>query len=338
MVIRILTDGGGKNASPSIDLAGQSLSNGELAGLVVRKDETHAEAKTRHDGRKILKICTFKVKPEFRGEKLGELLLKQVLWFAQKNSYDLTYVTTYPDQIFLIRILEYYGFEMTGKNDGNENVYEKPLSCARLRACGGPNLFELARTNYPRFVAAPPAEAFCVPVRGEYHNVLFPEMAQRSQPDLFEIAGLAVPGVGPRTPGNTIGKVYLCRARTRALGPGSILIFYRSKSPGYIYSQCATTVGVVEAVYSASSLDDLVRLTAKRSVYSTQQMEQMVCNNNEPVKVVDFLLVGHLDPPATLHDLLEDCVFCGHPPQSICHLSSERFASLKRRMNFGFEV
>ena len=51
--------------------------NGELAGLIVRKDEAHAEAKTRHTGPKILKVCTFKVKPEFRGEKLGELLLKQ---------------------------------------------------------------------------------------------------------------------------------------------------------------------------------------------------------------------------------------------------------------------
>jgi ribosomal protein S18 acetylase RimI-like enzyme len=56
----------------------------ELAGLVVRKEETHAEAKTRFHGPKILKICTFKVKPKYRGEKLGELLLKQALWFAQK--------------------------------------------------------------------------------------------------------------------------------------------------------------------------------------------------------------------------------------------------------------
>jgi GNAT superfamily N-acetyltransferase len=312
--------------------------NGELAGLVVRKDETHVEAKTRNEAQKILKICTFKVKPKFRGEKLGELLLKQALWFAQKNRYDLTYVTTYPDQIFLIRILEYFGFEMTGKNDTGENVYEKPLFSVRLQPCSGANLFELARANYPRFVADPPAEAFCVPVRGEYHNVLFPEMALRSQPDLFEIAGLAVPGVGPRTPGNTIRKVYLCRARTKALSPGAILIFYRSKSPGYIHSQCATSVGVVEAVYEASSLDELVRLTAKRSVYSTRQLQNMVSHNNEVVKVIDFLLVGHLDPPATLDDLLREKVFCSHPPQSICQLPPERLAPLKRRMNFGFAV
>jgi len=41
-----------------------------------------------------------KVKLKFRGEKLGELLLKQILWFAFKNSYDLVYLTTFPGSDF----------------------------------------------------------------------------------------------------------------------------------------------------------------------------------------------------------------------------------------------
>ena len=40
--------------------------DGEIAGLVVRKEKTHAEAKTHHRGPKILKVCTFKVKPRSR--------------------------------------------------------------------------------------------------------------------------------------------------------------------------------------------------------------------------------------------------------------------------------
>jgi ribosomal protein S18 acetylase RimI-like enzyme len=44
---------------------------GELAGLVVRKIESHAEAGTKHHGPKILKLCTFKVKPKFRGQNLA---------------------------------------------------------------------------------------------------------------------------------------------------------------------------------------------------------------------------------------------------------------------------
>ena len=52
---------------------------GRLAGVAVRKDEDHSEAGTEFAGSKILKIATFKVHPDFRGERLGELLLKQVL-------------------------------------------------------------------------------------------------------------------------------------------------------------------------------------------------------------------------------------------------------------------
>jgi hypothetical protein len=44
---------------------------------------------------------------DFQGEKFGELLLKQVLWFAQSNFYDLVYLTAFPQQAFLIDLLSY---------------------------------------------------------------------------------------------------------------------------------------------------------------------------------------------------------------------------------------
>ena len=69
-----------------------------IAGLLVRKDETSSDTDATEKANKILKICTFKVRPERRGLKLGELLLKKVFWFAQKNKYDLVYVTTYEGQ------------------------------------------------------------------------------------------------------------------------------------------------------------------------------------------------------------------------------------------------
>ncbi|WP_410315587.1 hypothetical protein, partial [Klebsiella pneumoniae] len=72
--------------------------NQNIAGLVVREDESPENTDATLPAKKILKICTFKVRPESRGFKLGELLLKKVFWFAQKNSYDLVYVTTYDGQ------------------------------------------------------------------------------------------------------------------------------------------------------------------------------------------------------------------------------------------------
>src|SRR5258708_11123191 len=121
-------------------------------------------------------MCTFKVKPKYRGEKLGELLLKQVLWFAQKNAFDLIYLTTFGDQTVLISVLLYYGFEKTGKNALGEDVYEKRLSRDRVEPLPGENLFDVARMNYPRFVGRSPADAFCVPILVEYHDILFPEL------------------------------------------------------------------------------------------------------------------------------------------------------------------
>jgi hypothetical protein len=310
----------------------------ELAGLVVRKEETHAEAQTLHPGPKILKVCTLKVKPKFRGEKLGELLLKQILWFAQKNQFDLVYLTTFEAQTDLINVLEYYGFAMAGTNGLGEQIYEKPLPRDLLIPGAGSNLFDLARTNYPRFVARPPASVFCVPIRGEYHDVLFPELAIRVQGDLFGVSAAQGANQAARRPGNTIRKVYLCRAPTTQLRAGSVLLFYRSRSPKYVASQSATSVGVVEAVSTARNLEDLVRLTAKRSVYSEVQLEEFGATDAKPVKVVDFLLVGHLDPLMKLDELDREGVFTGHPPQSICHLPPERFSPVRRRMNFGFEV
>lgn len=58
----------------------------KLAGFIIRKDETHVEAGTVHPGPKILKLCTFKISPTYTGEKFGEHLLKQALWYAQRNS------------------------------------------------------------------------------------------------------------------------------------------------------------------------------------------------------------------------------------------------------------
>jgi GNAT superfamily N-acetyltransferase len=313
----------------------------ELAGLVVRKEETHAEAGTQYPGPKILKVCTFKVKPKFRGEKLGELLLKQILWFAQMNAFDLVYLTTFASQAVLIDVLKFYGFVMTCTNSLGEQVYEKPLPRGLLVPDADDDLFDLARTNYPRFAARPPATAFCIPIKSEYHDILFPELAikvPKPQRDLFGEPSLDQADQAIRRPGNTIRKVYICRAMTQKLSPGSVVLFYRSNSPGYVVSQSITSVGVVEAMHQAVSLDDLVRLTAKRSVYSECELATFGATGQRPVKVIDFLLVGHIEPAIKLDDLKRMGVFRGAPPQSISKLTDARFEPVRNRMSFGFAV
>ncbi|WP_426044217.1 GNAT family N-acetyltransferase [Caulobacter sp. DWR3-1-2] len=311
----------------------------DLAGIIVRKDEARAEATVTLPGEKILKICTFKVRPEYRGEKLGELLLKQVLWYAQRNGYDLTYVTTYADQDTLIRLLEYYGFVRTASRPDGELVFEKALSKARLTVeANDQDLFTIVRTNYPRFVTQAPAKVFCVPIQGDYHRKLFPELAFAMPLPLFPDESLLLSASRDRTPGNTIRKVYLCRAATTQMMPGDVLLFYQSRSDGLIASQAITSIGVVERVSQTTELEDLIRLTAKRSVFSEAELRKMANERPTPVRIIDFLLVGHLDPSVPLATLVDEGVFNSRPPQSICALSPKQFAPIRARLELGFEA
>lgn len=306
------------------------MDDGQVAGLVVRKDEKPGDTDASLPGSKILKICTFKVRAENRGVKLGELLLKQVLWYAQSNKHDVVYLTTYPAQSTLISLLEYYGFHHTHNNGNGELVYEKRLVRNQLQATQDVSLYDLARENYPRFATGIGVSAYAIPIQQEYHEILFPELAQRAQLSLFGDTGFI-------RPGNTIRKVYLCRSPAKISQPGALLFFYKGKSNA-LPSQAITTVGVFEEMKLARSYEDLRRLAGGRSVYSDVQLRSLAATEARPVKVINFLLAAHLEPPMPLSDLLATRVFEGHPPQSIKTLAAmQQMAVLNQRL-LGFTV
>ncbi|THG40424.1 GNAT family N-acetyltransferase [Sphingomonas olei] len=307
-----------------------AMDGDEIAGLLVRKDETRSEATVKLPGEKILKVCTFKVRPESRGIKLGELLLKQALWHAQSNSHDIVYLTTFQKQAILIGLLEYYGFEHTHSLSNGEMVYEKPLSRKRLKQVPGRSLFETARKNYPRFCTGPDVASYVVPIKQEYHEVLFPELVDRRQLALFD-------DNSARRPGNTIRKVYLCRAQAKLAEPGALLFFYKGKSSSQP-SQVITTVGIFEEVTLARSTEELRRMAGGRSVYSDAQLIKMQATAANPVKVINFLLAAHFDPPISLATLQSSNVFAAHPPQSIKKLTPDQQRRLLGEGKLGFMI
>lgn len=313
--------------------------NGDIAGLIIRKDETHAQAGTDGPGPKILKICTFKVRDEFLGEKHGELLLKQVVWFAQHNRYNLAYVTAFPKQAFLIDLLHAYGFRHTKTLANGELLLEKtfvygPLPAVSTDAIG------FDRRHYPRFFDGAAVRKFCIPIQPDYHRQLFPEIAFGVDLPLFPSSSFSpmLAHGSARTPGNTIRKVYLCRAKITRLRPGDLVFFYMSKDEAYAASQSITTVGVVEQVSDVTSDDELIRQTAKRSVFSAEDLMGMAPSPQSPVKMIDFLLVGHSQPSVPLTKLVSADIFNGRPPQSIAELSEERYQALKALLQLGFDV
>jgi hypothetical protein len=107
------------------------------------------------------------------------------------------------------------------------------------------------------------------------------------------------------------------------------------KDERYAASQSITTVGVIEQVIDVSTVDDLIRHTAKRSVFSADDLSGMNPSVNSAVKTIDFLLAGHIDPPARLDALIRDGVFLSRPPQSIAELTEERYVRLKPLIQLG---
>lgn len=305
-----------------------------LAGLIVRKNETGADTDATEKAAKILKICTFKVRPEKRGVKLGELLLKKVFWFAQANNYDLVYTTTKKAQTALIDLLEYYGFKHTRTKEDGELIYEKPFSRAALLPADGVSNFDLNRLNYPRFVARSGVRAFGVPIKEDYHDTLYPDLRNPIQTDLFEVPG---GGSGPNRPGNTIRKVYLCRAKSALGPPGSLLFFYKGKSQDPP-SQALTAIGVFEDWSKAASTKDLMHLAGGRSVYSESQLIGWAATAAQPVKVINYLLAAYIEPAISLEELRTLGVIPGHPPQSIFEFNREHVDELLSRMNLWFSV
>lgn len=315
---------------------------GTLAGIVIRKDETRQEANIASPGKKILKLCTFKMAPAFRGEKFGEQLLKQCLWFAQSNDYDVVYLTAYADKDDLLHLLQAYGFRVTSRQDNGELIVEKVMRKGPLPVDAQTDILELDRASYPRFADGEGVAKYCVPIQGAYHEKLFPEISFRVPLPLFSAPGMerertATPRQ-ERTPGNTIRKVYLCRAQAKRLKAGDLLLFYLSKDEPLEWSQSLTTVGIVERWQESTTSDDLIRMTAKRSVFSAAELTARQDESTRPIKVIDFLLVGHSTPPVPLSTLVGEGIFNGAPPQSIAQIDEDRYRRLRSLMKLGFGI
>ncbi|WP_299933323.1 GNAT family N-acetyltransferase [uncultured Pelagimonas sp.] len=306
----------------------------EVAGLIVRKDESGSDTDATQKLPKILKICTFKVSPEKRGVKLGELLLKMVLWYAQKNSYDLAYLTAYPKQEALIALLEFYGFCKTGtKGNDGELIFERNFSKSRLTVQAGQEIYDADRTNYPRFVSGPDVRGFVIPIVEEFHDVLFPDLRDVRQPDLFlDVGGRT----RPKRPGNTIRKVYVCQSPSKLGDAGSVLFFYKCKSDNPP-SQSLTAVGILESVSVATSTRELIQLTGGRSVYSEAKLTAFQASPENSYKVINFLLVDYLEPPLSLNDLETSGILTSHP-QAITEFKDGKLMDALERSSLSFKL
>jgi hypothetical protein len=164
------------------------------------------------------------------------------------------------------------------------------------------------------------------PGQVQWYQILFPENA----PQPLLLAGRHQAD-SERTPGNTIRKVYLCKAQIKRVAPGDVLLFYLSGNE--IGSGHVRTVGIVESYREISDPESLLRATGRRSVYSADEQIDMV--KDSPVKVLDFLLVGHLKGPIPL-GLLQSMGAMKGVPQSIRSIRKSAYDQLRMHDNLGY--
>lgn len=280
--------------------------HGKLAGLVIVKGEDGGRLLIEGP---VLKICTFKISEQHRGNRFGELLLKAVFDFCWNQKYAAAYLTVFPKHEMLIDLLQDFGFSAAEKQ-GEELVLTKDF---RPSSHDYSSLDPLAyhRAFGPYHVKVPDRDVFVVPIEPRWHRALFPELD--AQKGLF----------GSTPYGNSIRKAYLCRSNQKAVNPGSVLLFYRS---GDLRSVQA--IGVAEYSMRESDPLRLKQAVAARTVYSDEAIHGLTSTASNGVLAILFRQARTIEP-ATLSQLKEARVLRAHP-QSITRVRPEGLPWLKR--------
>lgn len=284
--------------------------NGVIAGMIIYKDEDNKEELKALSipGDRVLKICLFKTDESIKGEKFGEQLLKTAMDFAYRNGYDSTFLTVYPKQVALIKLISRFGFKKGSAKSGEDSYY-KYTKVTEVGKSMPP--FEFHKSYWP-CIKVSNVKKYCIPIRPEFHSRLFPEADQKLQKQLkFDFDPL------PQTPGNAIRKIYICRAPLNSMEPGSLLLFYRSGD------SVITSVGVLEEYVKANNYEVLTKIAGSRSVYSSDELLERT-EGSKIAKAVNFYYAENFAEPITLINLKKYGVL-KNAPQSIMLLSDKCF-------------
>ncbi len=261
---------------------------------------------------KILKICTFKVSPEFGGNRLGELLLKVLFEFIERNNYEYTYFTTYRKQDNLIEFAKDFGFFQITNSCSNEEL----AFCKELRFSSH-DLEQLTAFDFhlkygPRVTSFKNNSTFIIPIQPRFHKILFPELEQ--QIALFSTI---------QPCGNSIRKAYLSHSSSSKIKKGDNIIFYRSKD-----RQSITCLGIAEDTVRSNNPNKIAQYVGSRTVYSYATIQEMC---KKPVLAIRFRLVRPLSSTIHLRTLRKHGIINGQP-QSITEISQESTEWLKHQI------
>ena len=261
---------------------------------------------------KMLKLCTFTVRQDARGRKLGELLLKAVFEYVRAKRFPSAYVELFEEKSPpLVLLLEDFGFrKLPAHTSRGEAVYAKRFAPDEAAVQFSPLDYHIRFG--PPAVKVEGTRGYLVPIRPHYHELLFPDA--QAQQDLF-------PGESPC--GNAIRKAYICNAATRKPQPGDLLFFYRTHD-----QRAVTTIGVLENASESTDPEVVWALVAKRTVFAFSEIERL-CERGAYVLL--FRQVGHVRDKCGFNELKELGAVRG-PVQSITEIPASGMQELVGRL------
>jgi len=229
------------------------------------------------------------------------------------NEIYLTHFTKTPDR--LVELISEYGFNKVALKDDGQDIFVKRLTAKgseELKCCSP---IEISRIFYPSFYDGNDVKKFIVPIQPAFHNKLFTDFPNR-QTTLFEHSGEFI------IEGNTIRKAYLSHSNIKKIGPGDLILFYRSED-----LQAITSIGVVETIHiGVSDAEKILQLAGKRTVFSRMEIDKLV--EGGPVSVFLFRHHIHLTKPIGINELIENGTL-KDSPRSAMELSPERYIKIK---------
>lgn len=286
----------------------------KLGGILIYKEEDTPVVTSDNIGLpgKTLKISTLKIADHMQGHKLGELFIKTVFNYANKNHYDYVYLTARSDnQSYLLNLLEDFGFVNYGKcTKKRDDVYVKKMSL-RGEAQGTADVLDFHRRYSPSIRCSGGVNKYIVPIQPYYHNILFPEIEDNRR--LFYTHASA---------GNTIKKAYLSHSKIKNMCRGDLILFYRSKDKKSI-----TTLGIVEKIFISKELDTILEEVAKRTVFSYEEIKKMA---EKETHIILFRLVEHFPAPYITRDWLKEEKIYKNC-QSICKVENDVFSRILKK-------
>jgi rRNA-processing protein FCF1 len=290
--------------------------DGGIGALLIYKYEEEAlHYSPPQPKKKRLKLCLFKV--EEKGFRIGELFIKIAVDLALKGDIEEIYLTHFvKGSDALDELVSEYGFEKSAMSDKGEVVYIKELRPLR-EALKNLSPLEISKKHWPCYYEGTGVRKFIVPIKPEHHDKLFIELKREFT--LFEHCGELI------IEGNTIKKAYLCRAKSKRLSTGDILLFYRTKKKASDKAENGiTSIGVIDEVYyGVKDAEEAMRITKNRTVFGQAEIEELL-----PVTLILFTWHFHLVNIISLGELKEHGVLKG-PPRSISEISDDGYSFIK---------